>query len=270
MFARLLGGPSYSLTLHGPMHDYGKNHAQKWKNAAFCIVITQELMGEVKSNLPDILLPPIFIAPMGVNIIDFQRTKPYVPPTVDKEVKLVSCGRLHFVKAHDDLIRAVALLKDKGVRAILTICGTKDSSDKENEYTNKLFDLPTKLGVKNQINFLGSVSETGVKNELQSAHFFCLGSLKEPLGVAIMEAMAMETPVIVTRSPGTMEMVENTVDGILVNPRSPDEFAAAIEQLLQTPEKTHSLSKNGRLTVEERFHSGLSAVKIAEGIRLYS
>jgi colanic acid/amylovoran biosynthesis glycosyltransferase len=268
MFSRLLGGPSYSLTLHGPMHDYGKNHAQKWKNASFCIVITNELMDEVKTNLRGEPLPPIFIAPMGVNINIFQRDKSYIPANMGDQIRLVSCGRLHFVKAHDDLIRVVALLKDKGISAILNICGTKDSSDKDNQYTDELFDLPAKLGVKDQVNFLGSISETRVKDELQSAHFFCLGSLKEPLGVAIMEAMATETPAIVTRSPGTAEMIESGDNGILVAPRAPGEFVKVIEHLLQMPDKAIFLSKAGRKTVEERFHSGVSAAKIAEGVML--
>ncbi len=266
MFSRLMGGPTYSLTLHGPMHDYGSNQAQKWKHAAFCIVITEELVAEVKEKLGHIKLPPLYLAPMGVNTEDFKRRKKYRPAEHDDVIRLVSCGRLNFVKGHDDLIRVVAALKGKGFIAKLNICGAMDAPSEESNYAGVLTSIAKELGVENQVNLLGSVSEQRVKEVLESAHFFCLASLKEPLGVATMEAMSMEVPVIVTRSPGVSEMVTSEVDGILVEPRSPDQFASAITALVDSPDKAIALSKQGRNTVVSRFNSGISAGKIAEGL----
>lgn len=268
MFARLMGGPTYSLTLHGPMHDYGSNQEKKWKHAAYCIVITEELHSEVKDKLAHIKLPPLYLAPMGVNTEDFKRAKEYRPVEQDEVIRLVSCGRLNFVKGHDDLIRVVAALKRKGVIAKLNICGAMDAPSEERNYAGVLEALAKELGVESQVNLLGSVSEQRVKEVLESAHFFCLASLKEPLGVATMEAMSMEVPVIVTRSPGVSEMVTNEDDGILVEPRSPDQFVSAITALVDSPDKAIALSKQGRNTVVNRYHSGISAGKIAEGLSL--
>ncbi len=270
MFSRLIGGPTYSLTLHGPLHDYGSNQEQKWKNAAFCIVITEELLAEVKEKLVNIKLPPLYLAPMGVNTHDFKRCKEYIPAEKDDAIRLVSCGRLNFVKGHDDLIRVVAELKVKGIVAKLNICGAMDAPSEESNYEGVLNSLAKELGVDRQVNLLGSVSEQRVKEVLESAHFFCLASLKEPLGVATMEAMSMEVPVIVTRSPGVSEMVENEVDGILVEPRSPDQFVSAIIGFLDSPDKATALSNKARNTVVNRFHSGISAGKIAEGLSTYT
>lgn len=266
MFSRLIGGPTYSLTLHGPLHDYGSNQEQKWKYAAFCIVITEELVAEVKEKLVNIKLPPLYLAPMGVNTHDFKRRKKYRPAEKDDAIRLVSCGRLNFVKGHDDLIRVVAELKEKGIIAKLNICGAMDAPSEESNYEGVLKSLAKELGVDRQVNLLGSVSEQRVKEVLESAHFFCLASLKEPLGVATMEAMSMEVPVIVTRSPGVSEMVENEVDGMLVEPRSPDQFVSAIIALIDSPDKATALSNKARNTVVSRFHSGISAGKIAEGL----
>jgi colanic acid/amylovoran biosynthesis glycosyltransferase len=267
LFARLLGGPTYSLTLHGPMHDYGTNQARKWGNAAYCIVITNELMTEVKDNLRHIALPPIYLAPMGVNINDFRRSSAYTPVRSGETIKLVSCARLNFVKAHDDLIRVVARLKEKGFNAQLNICGATDSvSDVEN-YFDELKKLRSELGVEDRVNFLGSLSENRIKEELESAHYFCLASLKEPLGVAIMEAMAMELPVIVTRSPGVCEMVDNGVDGILVEPRSPEQFVEAIMHLVNSPGVAIDIAHKGRMKIVRHFHSGISASRIVDGLK---
>lgn len=266
MFSRILGGPSYSLTLHGPMQDYGTNQAQKWQYAAYCIVITQELVEEVEEKLAHMKLPPIYLAPMGVNVSDFQRRNEYRPAEKGDVLRLVSCGRLNYVKAHDDLIRMVAKLKEKGIAAKLNICGAMDAPSQAVNYAGELKGLAKELGVDGQINLLGSVSEERVKEVLESAHFFCLASLKEPLGVATMEAMAMELPAIVTRSPGVSEMVDNGVDGILVEPRSPDQFVDAIVELLDSPEQAKAIAKRGREKILKKFHSGVSAGKIAEGL----
>jgi colanic acid/amylovoran biosynthesis glycosyltransferase len=48
LFAALLSGLHYSLTLHGPLRDYGGNQRQKWRQATFGIVITRQLLIEVR------------------------------------------------------------------------------------------------------------------------------------------------------------------------------------------------------------------------------
>ncbi|PCJ49776.1 MAG: colanic acid biosynthesis glycosyltransferase WcaL [Gammaproteobacteria bacterium] len=267
MYAHLLGGPTYSLTLHGPMEDYGLNQSQKWLNAAFCIVITKDLIDEVNSKLMDITLPPILLAPMGVNVTEFKRANNYQPVKPPEPIRLVSCGRLHFVKAHDDLLRVVAQLKAKGVISSLDICGSIDSHVTSESYYDELKQLREELDIVEQVNFLGSVSEDKVKEVLEAAHFFCLASLKEPLGVATMEAMAMELPVIVTRSPGVSEMIIDNVDGVLVEPRSPEQFVDNILRLIDSPEQTLIIAKKGRAKIVDKFHSGVSAGKIVQGLQ---
>ena len=159
-------------------------------------------------------------------------------------------------------------MKQSGVEAHLHICGSTDSLSARQGYLEELHSLCEDLDVVNQVTFLGSISELEVKQELEDAHFFCLASLKEPLGVAIMEGMAMETPAIVARSPGVMEMIEDGFDGILVEPRAPEEFVEAILHLIDNPETASRIAKAGRQKVEEKFHSGISASKIAQGLSL--
>lgn len=264
LFSKLLGGPTYSLTLHGPLQDYGPNQAAKWGHARFGIIITHELMDEILTTLHGVDLPPLSIAPMGVNVDIFKRTRPYQCCQPGESIQLVSCGRLNFVKAHDDLIRAVALLKSGGVNAKLHICGATDSLSETEDYALVLQNLCQELNVTEQVELLGSVSEERVMEELNAAHLFCLASLKEPLGVAIMEAMAMELPSIVAISPGVEELVDTEVDGILVSPRSPEQFAAAILRVANDPDLARRLGASGREKIARDFHSGISATVIAE------
>lgn len=264
VFANKLTGLSYSLTLHGPLCDYGPNQILKWRFAKFVIIITKELLAQVQNALPAEQLPPLLLAPMGVDVEKFQRTRPYVAPCSDAEVRLISCGRINVCKGHDDLIRAVHFLRQRGVDARLNICGASDG--RSQAYAELLKSLIEEFKLQDYVKLLGSVSEEVVREELQAAHVFCLASHKEPLGVATMEAMAMELPAIVTESEGVTEMIASGTDGILVRPRSPHDFVDRICDLLDDPAEAVRLGECGRRTVETRFHSGVSAEAIINGI----
>ena len=72
------------------------------------------------------------------------------------------------------------------------------------------------------------MSEDTVNESLEKAQVFVLASWHEPLGVTIMEAMAMEMSVVVTGSGGVKELVDDGIDGLLVEPQSPEQLADAI------------------------------------------
>lgn len=265
VFVSLLSDITYSLTLHGPLHDYGPAQAVKWKHAKFVVVITQDLMQEAIRQIPDSCRPPMLSAPMGVDVGRFTRSSPYEPTSNSQEVRLVSCGRINPCKGHDDLIRAVVMLRNQGIDATLTICGSTDS--RRQDYEHLLHQLIEENNLQQSVRLTGSVSEESVRLELQNAHFFCLASHKEPLGVATMEAMAMGLPVIVTRSPGVSEMITDGHDGQLVDARNPEQFVNIIVDLIANPQQARLLADNARNTVKTRFHSGISAQVIHRGIK---
>jgi len=262
MFARLLSGLSYSLTLHGGLHDYGPNQKNKWRNAAFGIVITRRLKADLEDTLKGFLPPVIKLAPMGVDLKVLTRTAPYEPWSGSGPLRLFSCGRLNPCKGHDDAVRALALLRCQGIEAHLTIAGQDDTQGLS--YRGMLDGLIQQLGLTGSVHLLGAVAENVVRDELERSHAFVLASLHEPLGVAIMEAMAMGLPVVVTREGGVPELVQDGVDGLLVDARSPEQIAAALGSLLRDPALARSLGEAGRRTVAGRFHSGVSARIIAD------
>ena len=73
------------------------------------------------------------------------------------------------------------------------------------------------------VTLLGAVSETRVRDGVEAAHIFALASLNEGISVAIMEAMAMEMPVVVTDVGGNHELITSGRDAILVPPEEPDD-----------------------------------------------
>lgn len=257
MFAHLLSGLPYSLTLHGPLSDYGPNQRNKWRHAKFAIVITRKLLGEVRRSLDDALPGTVEVAPMGVELRQFARSTPYRAFDGVGRTRIFSCGRLNPCKGHDDLIRAIALLRDDGLDVELKIAGEDDS---HGEYRARLTALIAELKLEDRVQLLGAVSEEKVRAGLEESHLFALASLHEPLGVAIMEAMAMELPVVVTGAGGVRELVADGADGLLVEPRDPQQMADAIRNVLRDPDLAERLGKAARTKVMEAFDSSVSAL----------
>ena len=256
MFANQLSALRYSLTLHGPLVHYGPNQREKWRFASFAIVITKRLFGEVQRDLAG-ALPKLAIAPMGVDVATLVRSTPYTPWDGTGELRIFSCGRLHVSKGHADLIAAVAELRASGIDARAEIAGQDEQGG-----TGYRLELEKLLPTDGSVKLLGAVSEVDVRQRLQDAHVFVLASIEEPLGVAIMEAMAMAVPLVATAAGGVPELVTSGSDGLLVAPCSPSEIAAAVQTIVRQPALAMALSAAARTKVNQ-FDSGVSARAIA-------
>ncbi|MEG4251024.1 exopolysaccharide biosynthesis GT4 family glycosyltransferase EpsE [Microcoleus sp. Pol10D4] len=262
MFASLLSKVSYSLTLHGPLTDYGPNQEQKWHFSAFAIVITKKLYEEVNKCLAGHLPQKVEIAPMGVDLSRFHRKTPYSAWNGSDACHIFSCGRLNRCKGHADLIAAIDILRKRGFNVELQIAGEDEQGG--SGYRLELEKLIEQLGLKSCVSLLGAVSEDTVNESLEKAQVFVLASWHEPLGVAIMEAMAMEMPVVVTGSGGVKELIDDGIDGLLVEPEAPEQLADAIANLLQNPELALSISQESRKKIMAKFSHGRSAETLAQ------
>lgn len=263
LFAACLSNLTYSLTLHGPtLTVYGSNQAQKWQQAAFAIVISNRLLNEVNQALAGSLPPKVAIAPMGVNLDEIKRQTPYTPPEASGLCRLFSCGRLNPVKGHADLIQVVANLREQGFNIHLQIAGEDEQGG--TGYHQELEKLILDKSLSEHVELLGAVSEASVRQGLEKAHLFALASLNEGVPVAVMEAMAMEVPIVVTDVGGTSELVEHGMDGILVQPEDPTGMTAAIVQVLQDQDLALRLSKASRQKIAANFSHRRSAEVLAD------
>lgn len=263
MLASLLSGITYSLTLHGPgIAVYGPNQAQKWRYASFALVISQQLLTLAQKTLGDDLPDVVVVAPMGVNLDSIQRTKPYVSPSPQGPFRVVSCGRLNPVKGHGDLIQAIAALRQQGLDVSLRIAGEDEMGGAG--YHRVLAQLIEDQGLNDSVTLLGAVSEAQIREELESAHVFALASLNEGVPVAVMEAMAMELPVVVTDVGGVAELVDPNRDGILVQPEDIPMMTKELANVLQNPELAEALGRAARPKVVTQFSHRRSAEAIAQ------
>lgn len=264
LFAFLLARLPYSLTLHGPLSDYGSNQEQKWQFARLGIVITHKLYDEVHKHLATALPEAIEVAPMGVDLTTFSRQTAYQPWQGAGACRIFSCGRLNPCKGHADLITAIGLLRQQGLDVTLTIAGEDEQGG--TGYHRELESHIQQLGLSESVQLLGAVSEDVVREQLESAHVFALASLSEPLGVAIMEAMALELPVVVTGAGGVKELVDSSVEGLLVQPNAPEQIAESITTVMQNPQQAIDMGKAARAKIVRQFHAKRSAEVLAKQI----
>lgn len=263
MFASILSGITYSLSLLGPtLEGYGPNQEQKWKYAAFALIMSELLFNVVRERLAGFHPEQIVIAPVGVNLDDIKRQSPYVPWEVGEPCRIYSCGRLNPVKGHNYLIDTAELLRQQGFDVRLQIAGEDEKGG--SGYRQNLEQLIRDKSMSDCVELLGAVSEARNRQGLEEAHIFALASLNEGISVAVMEAMAMEMPVIVTDVGGNSELIDSGVNAILVQPEKPEEMANAIASVLKDKELCWKLSRESRKKVAAKFHHRVSAQALAD------
>lgn len=132
---------------------------------------------------------------------------------------LLAIGNLYPVKDHATLLRAAAALED----ARIAIAGR--GSEHEN-----LVQLGAELGLADRLHLLGLRDD--IPRLLAAADILVHPSLSEGLPLAILEAMASQTPVVATRVGGVSEAVDHGRTGLLVPAGDPRALAAALRELL--------------------------------------
>lgn len=182
-------------------------------------------------------LPRVFEVANGLEF-------PAIDGTASKESNtILFLGRLDWKKGIERLISALGLLKE----ATLIVAGND-----ENGYTPKLEELCRKLGVRERVEFIGRVASSEKWRLYRRASVFVLPSLSENLANTVLEAMAMECPVVVTPEVGLADVVDRHGTGI-VSVGDPISLATAIGKILEHPEKALEMGRKGRILVTEKF-----------------
>lgn len=177
------------------------------------------------------------------------------PSQVRHELALTDDARLLAVvaqitpwKGQDTAIRALAQLRRLGHSAHLALVGSAKFIDKatrfDNEaYLQRLQDLIAELGLIEHVSFLGERED--IPAVMAAADLLLMPSWQEPFGRAIIEAMAMGTPVLATNVGGTDDIVTDGVDGLLIAPTETDRWVRSIDRLLNDPPLLRRLGAAG-------------------------
>jgi len=152
---------------------------------------------------------------------------------------------LHPVKAHEDLIEAMAICVREAPAARLLIVG-------EGRRRAALERLVRERGLQGRVRFLGF--RTDVADILRAVDIVALSSLQETFGISLVEALAAAKPIVATRVGGVPEVVGRSECGILVPSRDPAALAAALTALLRDRARAEAMGREGRRRARALFH----------------
>lgn len=118
---------------------------------------------------------------------------------------------------------------------------------------DELLKMCVDKGIEEKVKFLGVIPNTKVPEALNTMDVFVNCSKKESFGVAVVEAMACGVPVVVTDCDGYKEIVDNHVNGIIIDKRDPNLLAKEILNYLNNPDIAHRYSKNALEKVRSMY-----------------
>ncbi len=159
-------------------------------------------------------------------------------------VKVGMAAVLEERKGHRFLLEAARRLKVQGCQIQYCIAG-------EGSLKKSLEEIVTRLGLKDEVQFLGFVSD--MPAFLSQVDILVLPSLFEGLGVSVLEAMAAGKAVIASRVGGLVELVHDTVTGLLVAPRDVEGLANAIAKLAGDRTLRREMGQKGKERLQANF-----------------
>lgn len=153
-------------------------------------------------------------------------------------------GRLAAEKHIDNILHAVALLKETIPELTFALTGHGDALD-------SLRTLASKLGISDRVRFFGTVSSADHASIYRASDIFAIMSTAETQSLSMMKAMASGIPVIGARARGLAEYIVDNKNGLLVTPGDSKTLAEKILYLYKHPDERHRLGQGGITTVAQ-------------------
>ena len=150
-------------------------------------------------------------------------------------------GRLVEVKGVQNLIEAIALLKERGIECILNICGDGD-------YRSTLETISQTCRVEKQIQFCGV--QRDIAKFLKKTDIFVYPSIcEEVFGISIVEALSYGVPCVVNSVGGIPEIISDGYNGAVTTEKTAEALSDAIERIIQMY-SSHEIKKISQNCIE--------------------
>jgi len=197
-----------------------------------------------KGLLPETLMR--VIRGSGVDCVQFS------PATASREplqgpVKILFASRMLKEKGINDLAEAVTMLKTKGLDIEVILAGDVYPGNPSSLTTEELAELCR----DSVLTYVGHHDD--VRQLIAGADIVVLPSYREGTPRILVEAAAMEKPIVATRIAGCQGIVEDGVNGLLVPVGAPVALASALERLVMDRGLRKTMGKAGRGIVLEEF-----------------
>ena len=198
----------------------------------------------------------IVIIPPGVDVHHFYPMKEGEEKiSTSLPDKYVFClSRIDTNKGHDLLLHAWDIVRKEVSDVDLVIGGgSPNPKPRELGVFAAMDKIIEEAGMQDRITRIGYVPDEMMRPFYQQAELFVMPSLFEPFGMTSQEAMACGTPVVASKFGGIRNTIRNGYNGFLVDPSDPQEFAAAILELLRDDKKCKEIGDNAYKVILEEY-----------------
>ena len=221
---RILGGPAYSLRLGGDLEAYGDDHDAKMRSATLIVPAAKSHEQQVIKEAgvaPD----RVMWSWVGTD------TDEFYPRATAKDggpLQIITVARLNPAKGHETMVRALALIRDRGLAFNCQFVGA-------GSFEPQIRRLVREHRLERQIELLGSRCADEIAQLLRESDLFVLptSGIGEGTPAAVCEAMSAGLPVIATKVGGLADMITEGVHGCLVPPGDAQALADAIVRVAQ-------------------------------------
>ncbi len=255
MLARALGGPTYSFTVHGADEwDMPKQYKlrEKLQHASFVVAISSFTRAQMARWANPSDRDRIHVVHCGLDAEAFERP---VTPVPDNH-RIVCVGRICVEKGQENLVKAMAELKRRGIRAELELVG-------DGPLRERIEGLISTFGLQDSVKISGWATSAQVFEKLAEARIMALPSTSEGLPVVIMEAMARGRPVVSTYIAGIPELIRDGKEGFLIPSGDTHALCDALERALTMPvDALTAMCVQARARVRERHAVDTEAQKL--------
>ncbi|MGQ9851832.1 MAG: glycosyltransferase [Candidatus Oleimicrobiaceae bacterium] len=252
--AAAVAGIPYSLTLHG--HDIFFNPNPRLpafliRHSRFALTVSEFNRGFLLESDPG-AAKKLRVHHCGVDMALFRPREGQAP----ERFRMLTVARLQPRKGIADLVEACRLLQGELDFACVIIGDGPQRGELEAKVAH--------YGLAERFHFRGACSQEEVVDELGRASVFVLPSYSEGLPVSVMEAMAMQVPVVATRVNGVPELVREGT-GILVDPGDVRALAQALRRIATLPPRERrAMGQKARALVEKEFNIRVQSRLLAE------
>ena len=260
LYAHLLSGLSYSFTVHGPDEFDGPSFmrlSDKIRRARFVVAISSFTRGQLFRWVDEAHWSKIKLVHCGLDESCFDGAR----PIAHDRKRLICIGRLCAQKGQLLLLEAASSLVREGVQFELVLVG-------DGEMRGEIENSIAARGLSGIVRITGWLSSNQVQDEILEARALVLPSFAEGLPVVIMEAMALQRPVLTTYISGIPELITHGEEGWLFPAGSIEELKAAMRECLEA--SVSEIARRGaraRERVVSRHHIGKEIKQLVELFR---
>ena len=258
--ACLAGGPSYSFTAHAKdLFTTPPAHVERRaQTARFVVTCTAASGVYLQPMLGPSAARRLHVVYHGTDLSRFNPTQRLREPG-----RILSIGRLVPKKGFLDLVEALSYLAHRRLNFACDIFGAGPQRA-------QLEAAVSEAGLADRVTLHGDRLQADLLDAYRRASVFALAPVMTPDGDrdgipnVLVEAMACGLPVVSTRLSGIPELIDDGVNGLLVEPRDPDALAAALERLLTHASLSQALGLAARHKVETSFDLSRNTRQLAE------